>query len=308
MKNVLVTGAAGFLGSHLCDELLNRHYYVVGIDNFFRGKKENLPEHEKFKFYEMDLGEGLPLKILLNHKIDTVFHYAAINGTEHFYDKPDQVFNDNIDITKNVMESVLMYGKIEKVIYTSTSEIYGDNPPLPTKESEPILLNVFSDRDSYASSKAIGEFYVKYWCRRSGSKYIILRPFNTYGKRMDNTKYGQVVPEFFRKVNDEDFTLIGDGSQTRSFCHVDDHKRLAVNMVESDKVDDGIINIGNDEQITILQLAEKVHEIVGKDFNPKFLPPREYDTQRRQPDISKIKNLFPDYKFISIDEGLRRML
>jgi|TARA_B110001454_G_scaffold213183_1_gene230967 nucleoside-diphosphate-sugar epimerase len=308
MKNVLVTGVAGFLGSHLCDELLSRHYNVVGIDNFFRGKKENLPKHENFKFYEQDLVIGLPLSILRDNKIDTIFHYAAINGTEHFYDKPYQVFNDNIDITKNVMESAKLNGKIEKVIYTSTSEIYGDNPPLPTKESEPILLNVFSDRDSYASSKAIGEFYVKYWCKKSNSKYIILRPFNTYGKRMDNTKYGQVVPEFFRKTNEKEFTLIGDGSQTRSFCHVDDHKRLAVNMAESDKVDDEILNIGNDEQITILQLAEKVHETVGKEFNPKFLPPREYDTQRRQPDISKIKLLFSNYEFISIDEGLRKML
>ena len=308
MKNVLVTGAAGFLGSHLCDELLNRDYSVVGIDNFFRGKKENLPEHENFKFYELDLTESLPVYLLQEHEIDTIFHYAAINGTEHFYDKPGQVFNDNIDITKKVMESVVMCGKIEKLIYTSTSEIYGDNPPLPTKESEPILLNMFSDRDSYASSKAIGEFYVKYWCKKSNSKYIILRPFNTYGKRMDNTKYGQVVPEFFRKTNEKEFTLIGDGSQTRSFCHVDDHKRLAVNMAESDKVDDEILNIGNDEQITILQLAEKVHETVGKEFNPKFLPPREYDTQRRQPDISKIKLLFSNYEFISIDEGLRKML
>ena len=307
MKNVLVTGAAGFLGSHLSDELLDRGYSVIGIDNFFRGKKENLPTHSNFKFYEMDLREGLSVDILKNHEIDTIFHYSAINGTEHFYDKPYQVFNDNIDITKKVMESVVMYGKIEKLIYTSTSEIYGDNPPLPTKESEPILLNIFSDRDSYASSKAIGEFYVKYWCRRSHTKHIILRPFNTYGTRMDNTKYGQVVPEFFRKVNEEEFTLIGDGSQTRSFCHVDDHKKLAV-MLSEWTIQSGIYNIGNDEQITILELAEKVHNTVDKEFKPKFLPPRDYDTQRRQPDISKIKLLFPDYKFISIDEGLRKML
>ena len=124
---------------------------------------------------------------------------------------------------------------------------------------------------------------------------------------MDNTKYGQVVPEFFRKVNEEEFTLIGDGSQTRSFCHVDDHKKLAV-MLSEWTIQSGIYNIGNDEQITILELAEKVHNTVDKEFKPKFLPPRDYDTQRRQPDISKIKLLFPDYKFISIDEGLRKML
>ena len=307
MKNVLVTGAAGFLGSHLCDELLDRGYFVVGVDKCFRGKKSNLPLHSNFVFYELDLRDELPRFVLNDHNIDTIFHYAAINGTEHFYDKPYQVFNDNIDITRNVLETVSLVGGVKQLIYTSTSEIYGDNPPLPTKESEPILLNIFSDRDSYASSKAIGEFYVKYWCRRTNIRCIILRPFNTYGTRMDNTKYGQVVPEFFRKVNEDTFTLIGDGSQTRSFCHVDDHKRLAVKLVES-TIEDEIYNIGNDEQITILQLAQKVHDVVGKDFSPTFLPPRDYDTQRRQPDISKIKSLFSDYKFISIDEGLRKML
>ena len=300
----LVTGAAGFLGSHLCDELLERGYKVVGIDNFFRGKKENLPVHPNFKFYEVDLVNDYAGDIIFDEKPDVLFHYAAINGTEYFYDIPTKVFNDNIEITKNILNGI-KDSSIKKVIYTSTSEVYGDNPPLPTPESHMIQLNVFSDRDSYASSKAIGEFYVKYYCQEYGINYLILRPFNTYGPRMDNTKYGQVVPEFFRKLDDEQFTIIGDGTPTRSFCHVDDHKRLAVML--SEEVSDNVVNIGNDEEITILDLAKKVHKVGGKEFNPSFLPPRDYDTKRRQPDISKIKELFEDYKFISIDEGLKKL-
>jgi|TARA_R100000329_G_scaffold149821_1_gene141271 nucleoside-diphosphate-sugar epimerase len=303
MKNVLVTGAAGFLGSHVCDELLSKGYTVVGVDNFFRGKKENVAKDVIFLERDLTL-EGIEDLINL-HNIDTVFHYAAINGTEHFYDIPAKVFNDNMNMTRNVLESITRGDSVKRIVYTSTSEVYGPHPPLPTDEHEPIILNMFSDRDSYASSKAIGEFQIKYAAKKLQISYLILRPFNTYGTRMDNTKYGQVVPEFFRKVYEPEFTLIGDGSQTRSFCHVDDHKVLAVRLAEYDS--NSVVNIGNDEEITILDLAKKVHEIKGRAFEPKFLPPRDYDTQVRQPDIRKIRLLYPSYEFISIDDGLRRM-
>ena len=262
-----VTGAAGFLGSHLCDELLEKGYEVVGIDNFFRGKEENLPVHQNFKFYEVDLVNDNAGDIIFDEKPDVLFHYAAINGTEYFYDIPTKVFNDNIEITKNILNGI-KDSTVKKVIYTSTSEVYGDNPPLPTPESHMIQLNIFSDRDSYASSKAIGEFYIKYYCQEYDIDYLILRPFNTYGPRMDNTKYGQVVPEFFRKLKDKEFTMIGDGTQTRSFCYVEDHTKLAVMLSES--VSNDVVNIGNDEQVTILELAKKIHDLNNINFNPVF--------------------------------------
>jgi len=301
----LVTGAAGFLGSHLCDELLEKGYEVVGIDNFFRGKYENVNSAVEFHEIDLSLETVIPSLRLLMEAVDVVFHYAAINGTEYFYDIPTKVFNDNIEITKNVLSSIKGTG-VKKVIYTSTSEVYGDNPPLPTPESHMIQLNIFSDRDSYASSKSIGEFYVKYYCQEYDIDYLILRPFNTYGPRMDNTKYGQVVPEFFRKLKDDKFTMIGDGTQTRSFCYVSDHTKLAVMLSES--ISNDVVNIGNDEQVTILELAKKIHDLNSINFNPVFLPPRDYDTQRRQPDISKIKKQFPDYKFLNLTNGLRSLM
>tara|TARA_R100000008_G_scaffold80104_1_gene62281 strand:- start:578 stop:1507 length:930 start_codon:yes stop_codon:yes gene_type:complete len=308
MKRALVTGAAGFLGSHLCDELLRKGYYVAGVDNFFRGKKENLPLHPNFTFYERDLTKELIPDVMVEVKPDIVFHYAAINGTQYFYDIPNKVFDDNIEMTKNVLNSMrYKFLNIKKLVYTSTSEVYGDNPPLPTESKHPITLNVHSDRDSYTSSKAIGEFYVKYYCQKMNIDYLILRPFNTYGSRMDGTKYGQVIPEFIRKMReDETFTIIGDGTQTRSFCHVRDHKRLAVMLTEN--VKNEIVNIGYDEIISILDLAKMMYNIEGKDFDCKHLPNRDYDTQRRQPDISLIRNLFPNYEFTQLKDGLGELL
>jgi len=303
MKKVIVTGAAGFLGSHLCDELLEKGYYVYGFDNFFRGKPSYVPVHKNFKFFNIDLTEKISVNI--DGDIDMIYHYAAINGTEYFYDIPLQVLDDNIKMIQNILE----YSKeinVKKIIYTSSSEVYGDNPPIPTNESEKIILNVDTNRDSYASSKALGEFYIKLFCKKYNIDYLILRPFNTYGPRMDNTKFGQVIPEFIRKLQDPIFTIIGEGSSTRSFCHVDDHKKLAVML--SEDVSNDIVNIGQDDEISIINLASTIHLLSEKEFKPEFSTDREYDTKRRCPDISKIRNLYPDYKFIDLEEGLKKEL
>jgi len=299
----LVTGAAGFLGSHLVDELLYKKYKVLGIDNLFRGKLKNLPIDGEFKFVNVDLcTEIKKLKeVIHDFSPDIVFHYAAINGTKYFYDIPDKVFNDNIDMTKNLLECIP--STVKKIIYASSSEVYGDNPKIPTKEDEKITLNIFEKRDSYASSKAFGEFYIKTYCETNNLDYLILRPFNTYGTRMDRSDYGQVIPEFYRKIiNDTTFKIIGDGRNTRSFCHVKDHKKLAVLLAE--KIKNDIVNIGFDHEIDINQLAEIMHKIFKREFNPTYLPARSYDTKRRKPDISKIKNLIPDYKYTDIEKGI----
>ena len=189
MKKILVTGAAGFLGSHLCDKLLEEGNIVFGIDNFFRGNEENLPDHKNFIFIEKDLTEsGFNIP-----ELDVVIHYAAINGTRYFYDIPNKVVDDNIRMTQNVLNSIDQ--SVTKLVYASSSEIYGPTPKVPTDESQPIELHIEADRDSYASSKAIGEFMVKTWCKQNKVSYLILRPFNTYGTRMATNGYGQVIPE-----------------------------------------------------------------------------------------------------------------
>jgi|15BtaG_2_1085339.scaffolds.fasta_scaffold03097_4 nucleoside-diphosphate-sugar epimerase len=306
MKRVLVTGAAGFLGSFLSKELLLRGYEVIGMDNFFRGNKDNLPEDENFVFYEIDLvNEPDRLnKIVKEENPDTVFHYAAINGTKYFYDIPFKVLDDNTRMTQNVLSS-LDGASVEKIIYASSSEVYGHDPKIPTNEDEFIILNANTDRDSYASSKALGEFYTKMFAKKNNIDFLIFRPFNTYGPRMDNTEYGQVVPEFIRKIkNDKEFSIIGGGEQTRSFCYVDDHTRLVVSLAETAKND--IVNVGANEEITIKQLAEMLHVVMDREFDPFFEPPRDYDTKRRQPDVTKLLKYNPNYNFIETLEGLKK--
>ena len=306
MNRILVTGAAGFLGSFLCKELLSKGYEVVGMDNFFRGSHDNLPEDENFIFYEINLVEEKERlnKIVKEESLDTVFHYAAINGTKYFYDIPLKVLDDNTKMTQNVLDSIEGTA-VKKIIYASSSEVYGHDPKIPTDENEFIVLNANTDRDSYASSKALGEFYTKMFAKKNNIDFLIFRPFNTYGPRMDNTEYGQVVPEFIRKIkNDKEFTIIGGGEQTRSFCYVDDHTRLVVSLAE--KANNEIVNVGANEEITIKQLAEMMHHVMGRDFNPSFTPPRDYDTKRRQPDVTKILKYNPEYKFIKTLEGLRK--
>lgn len=310
MQKVLITGSAGFLGSHLAEGLLDLGYSVVGIDNLFRGRKEYLPNNKNFTFYRLDLTHETDqlVKIMEKERPDIVIHYAAINGTKYFYDIPYQVLNFNIKMTLNLLNAIKEVKlSLESIVYASSSEVYGESPlKIPTPEDHPIILDILAERDSYAASKAIGEFYVKLFCKKYGIKFLIYRIFNTYGPRMDTSEYGQVIPEFIRKAFFEDeFTIIGDGTQTRSFCYVSDHVRIALELMQ--KASNEVINVGSDEEIRIYDLAEKICEIVGKEFKPKFLEPRKNDPKQRRPDISKLKKYTKPPK-ISLDEGLRRTI
>jgi nucleoside-diphosphate-sugar epimerase len=298
---ILVTGAAGFLGSHLVDYLLSEGHDVVGIDNFFRGKIENLPTHPKFKLYNWDMTSTFNW-LISNEKPELIFHYAAINGTRYFYDIPFKVLTDNNKITENLLLACEGVDSVKKIIYTSSSEVYGPTPTLPTLETHDIVLNSLADRDSYAVSKAVGEFQVRIWCERNGVEHLILRPFNTYGDRMVAGGYGQVVPELINRINEESFYIYGDGTQTRSFCFVDDHIKIAYELA---KKATGIYNIGNDSQITILELTKKICEVYGVEREIEFKEAWTYDTKWRKPSLDKLKQIIGDYQYISLEDGLK---
>lgn len=298
---ILVTGAAGFLGSHLVDYLLENGHYVIGIDNFFRGKKENLPTHSNFKFYEWDM--TVPFKHLIeDENPEFIFHYAAINGTRYFYDIPFKVLTDNNKITENLLLACEGVNSVKKIIYTSSSEVYGATPIIPTLETHDIILNSLADRDSYAVSKAVGEFQIRIWCERNNVEHLILRPFNTYGDRMVAGGYGQVVPELISRLSEETFYIYGDGTQTRSFCFVDDHIRIAYQLANKAV---GIYNIGNDLEITILELTKTICEVYDVNKKIEFKDAWAYDTKWRKPSLNKLKTIIGDYKYTTLVEGLK---
>ncbi len=311
-KNILVTGAAGFIGSFLCEALVACGYNVVGIDNFFRGSAANLstlsPPH--FILEELDLSAAKhiqPLqKILRHHRIEIVFHLAAINGTQYFYDQPLFVFDQNIKITQNLLAAIESTG-VNYLIYSSSSEVYGDPLIIPTDEKHPIMLNISSDRDSYAASKAAADFYVRLFAQHHHMSCLILRIFNLYGERMVGTKYGQVVAEFVtRMLHEERFTLIGDGSQTRSFCYVKDAIWIIKQLMEKNIT--GLVNVGSAAEISILKLAQLLHALEHRPFDPVFLPPRAGDHQRRQPNISYLHALVPNIVFTPLESGLEKVI
>ena len=179
-------------------------------------------------------------------------------------------------MTQNLLNATINT-TVNKIVYASSSEVYGHNPIIPTPETEFIILNAIATRDSYASSKAIGEFYVMNFCKENNIDFLIIRPFNTYGPRMDNTEYGQVIPEFIKKIkNDKNFVIIGSGKQTRSFCYVEDHCKTVVELCSL--AQNEIFNIGAGTEISINFLAKTIHRLMHRDYKPTYPPDRDWET------------------------------
>lgn len=320
MARAWVTGGAGFIGSYLCEELVEQHYEISIIDNLFRGKKENI-EHllnSKNLFYQLDMAKkenvDEMVKLLIEEQPELIFHYAAINGTQYFYDIPSQVLEVNSMATYHLMCAVKM-AKEEcsnfktKIIYASSSETYGEPFSIPSKETDITYVNVNHIRDSYAAAKLIGEFYVKLMAEESGMEWIIMRLFNVYGPRMVGTKYGQVIPEFIKRLQEGEYPLkiYGNGEHKRSFCYVTDNVKDTVKLAMSDNKNE-IYNIGNSNEISIKELAERIMEKMKLTPAFEFLPEREGDHKRRCPDTTKLRAAIGYTKYIELDEGIQKML
>ena len=317
----MVTGGAGFIGSHLCEELKKYQYDLIILDNLFRGSFENISHiiGEKDSFYVFDLclenQENL-VQLLLKHKPDVIFHYAAINGTQYFYDIPFEVYDKNMQATQCLIYAVnrIICNQDSTwqpfIVYASSSEVYNEPMSIPTKESDITFLNINSMRDSYSASKLFGEFLIKFFCEKAKIPWLILRLFNVYGPKMIGTKYGQVIPEFIKRLKNGEYPLsiIGSGKQTRSFCYVSDHVNLTLQLIMKG-VRNEIINVGNPDEITIVDLASLIMCKMGLEPCFTFLPERENDHKRRCPDIDKMKSYISyDLPFLSLEEGLDLLL
>lgn len=316
----IVTGGAGFIGSHLMDELINRNVDVTVWDNLFRGKLENINHNldNNNSFLNIDLSDINNIEKMaeniLKEQPNMIFHYAAINGTQYFYDIPAKVLEVNSSATYNLMLALRKVKEVQpnfkcKIIYASSSEVYGEPFKLPSNEKDVTYVNIDSIRDSYAASKLIGEFYVKLIAEELSLEYNILRLFNVYGNRMIGTKYGQVIPEFINRLSEGEYPLniFGDGSHMRSFCFVKDNVNLTIDLALSN-CDNGVYNVGNNKEISILELAEMIMKKMDKEPKFVFLEERSGDHKRRCPDLGKLFKFVDKQEFIELENGIELML
>lgn len=314
MARVLVTGVAGMVGSHLLDELLERGYEVIGIDNLSYGKLENIKHqisHPSFKFYKVDILDFDTLKIL-GRDVDIIVHLAAVKKIgEKDISMPTLMVNAKG--TEHILEVAKMWGC--KVIFASTSDVYGMSPDLPLAEDGDLLIGPsMIKRWSYAVSKLYGEQLCYAYYHDHKVPIVILRYFGAFSPRSSFAWSGGHVPIFINAIlNDEEVIVHGDGSQTRSMGFVTDLVRGTILAMENPHAIGEIFNIGNDEELSVLDTAKLIHKIAntGKDLKIKFVPMSEVfgkhykDIMRRIPDLSKANRILGYRPQISLEEAIK---
>jgi UDP-glucose 4-epimerase len=300
MKYILVTGAAGQVGSCMVDYLVQQQdVFVVAVDNFLTGKKENLPTVSlpNYKFIQCDVNNYEALSgVMLSYKFDFVFHYAAVVGVKRTLEHPLWVLND-IKGIENILNLSKNTG-VERFFFSSSSEVYGEPFEHPQNENTTPL----NSKLPYAVVKNVAEAYIRSYQKEFGLDYTIFRFFNTYGPKQSEDF---VVKKFIKlALNNENITLYGDGSQTRTFCFIDDNIRATASCLFENKFVNDTLNIGSDIEMTIKELAELVIKVTGSQSKIEFLPAlEEGDMTRRRPDISKMKTLIPN-QFTELETGI----
>lgn len=299
MKTILITGVAGNIGSALAQALLKRDdYYIVGIDNLVTGSLTKLPKFpDRFHFIKADVNNYQDISaIFLSRQFDYVFHFAALVGVKRTLDNPLLVLDD-IDGVRNIL-SLAKNSNVSRVFFSSSSEVYGEPVTLPQHE-ETTPLN---SKLPYAIVKNIAEAYFRSYFEEHGQSYTIFRFFNTYGP---NQSEDFVVPRFLKKaLQNQPLQINGDGSQTRTFCYIDDNIDTIISCLEKDLYINDVLNIGSDVEYTIKELADMTIKTTKSQSIIEHLPPlKEGDMTRRQPDISKMKSALCR-ELIPIEDGL----
>ena len=303
MNRVLVLGAAGFLGSHLCDELINRGDEVVGIDDMSSSSGKNLEQLEScsgFTFIKGDIADGIPK---IGH-VDAVLNFASPASPPRYLATPIQTLRTGSIGTENALRFALE--NEARFIMASTSEIYGDPTVSPQVESYWGNVNSIGERSCYDEAKRYAEALCMAYWREHDANIGIIRIFNTYGPRLDPLD-GRVVSNFVcQSIQGRDITVYGDGSQTRSFCYVDDEIRGILAMLDSNER--GPINIGNPVEFTMLELAEIVLELTSSKSKIVYKPLPSDDPLQRCPDITQAQNLLNWSPTVELREGLGRTI
>jgi UDP-glucuronate decarboxylase len=283
---ILITGVAGNIGSALaCTLLKDEKYLITGVDNFLTGNKDNLPINKNFKFVNTDVNIHNDISpIILHGNFDYIFHFAAVVGVLRTLDNPLLVFSD-IDGIKNILQ-LSKSTSVKRVFFSSSSEVYGEPVSIPQNEATTPL----NSKLPYAIVKNIGEAYFRSYFQIYNLEYTIFRFFNTYGP---NQSTDFVIPKLLELALDNlDIKIYGNGSQTRTFCYIQDNIDTIVNCLEKNLFVNDVLNIGSDTEITILELAKLIIKKTNSKSQIIFIPAlKEGDMTRRQPDIDKMKSV-----------------
>lgn len=302
MKKVLITGGAGFIGSHLCERLIEENNIVYCVDNLFSGNKNNIKKllnNEKFFFVQKDIINPLDIKV------DQIYNLACPASPPYYQLKPIDTMKTSVMGAINVLELASKYGS--RVLQASTSEIYGDPHVHPQKETYFGNVNPIGPRSCYDEGKRSAETLFFDYYREKSIDIRVVRIFNTYGEKMQIND-GRVISNFIvQALKNEDITIYGNGSQTRSFCYISDLIDALTMMMNNEKFL-GPINIGNPEEISILSLAEDIIDKTNSKSNIVFLPLPENDPIKRKPDIDLAMNILKWKPKINRNEGIIRVI
>jgi len=303
MIRILVTGGAGNVASALIAKLASDpDNEIVIADNLLTGDMRKVPQHlDNVKFIKCDVNNYEDISpLFFAYKFEYVFHYAAVVGVQRTLDNPIMVLND-IHGIENILNLSKSTG-VKRVYYTSSSEVYGEPFEIPQNE----LTTPLNSRLPYAIVKNVGEAYLKSYHQEFGLNYLIFRFFNTYGP---NQSDDFVVPRFLRQaMNNEDITIYGDGSQTRTFCYVDDNVEACMIAHTTGIIENDTINIGSDKEYSVKELAEAIINITQSDSKIIYLPPlKEGDMTRRQPDIAKMRKIL-NHDLVPLEVGVKKLI
>ncbi|MGM0649101.1 MAG: SDR family NAD(P)-dependent oxidoreductase [Bacteroidota bacterium] len=303
VRKILITGGAGFIGSATAKKLIkDEDNFVVVVDDLSTGHIEKLPEKsDNFRFIKCDVNNYKDmLEVMLAYRFDFVFHYAAVVGVNRTQNNPIKVLKDvkGIENILNISKNI----GVKRIFYASSSEVYGEPVEIPQN----VYTTPLNSRLPYAIVKNLGEAYLKSFNKEYGIDYTIFRFFNTFGP-MQTKDF--VITKFLKMaLNNQDITIYGDGSQTRTFCYIDDNVDACVKIAYDNSLVNDVINIGQSEETSIKELAQTIIELTGSSSKLIYLPPlKEGDMQRRCPDNSMMKKVL-NRELISLRDGINKIL
>lgn len=301
--HILVTGGAGFIGSHLTERLLAAEHRVRVLDNLSTGKRANLPSHKRLEFIEGDIRDEVQAQAAVNG-VDAIVHLAAVASVQASVDDPNGTHASNFLGTLHLLEAARKYG-VQRFLYASSAAVYGDTAELPVRED--VTLNPLTP---YAADKLAGEHYLGFYARKHGLKATAFRFFNIYGPRQDpSSPYSGVISIFVdRARSGKPVSIFGDGSQTRDFVYVADLVEILSRALTEERTVGAVMNVGRGAECSLLEMLRELEQLLGCSIERRLEPARVGDIKNSRADIGRLQKLLDYRPATPIRAGLARLL